>query len=57
MAPGPRYRKCTLALWRGPGGMPLALRLSEGLGHAGLCMNMLFARQWDTRLFHCVEDG
>ena len=32
MPPGPRCRKCTPYLLRGPGGMPLALRLSEGLG-------------------------
>ena len=32
MTPGPRYRKCTPALWRGTGGMPLALWLSEWLG-------------------------
>jgi hypothetical protein len=30
--PGPGYRKCTLYLWPGPGGPPLVLRLSEGLG-------------------------
>ena len=34
MTQSPRYRQCTPALWRGPGGMPLALRLSEGLGCA-----------------------
>ncbi len=30
--PGPGYRKCTPYLWPGPGGPPLVLRLSEGLG-------------------------
>ncbi len=32
MTPGPGHRKCTPYLWPGPGGMPLWLRLSEGLG-------------------------
>ena len=32
MPPGPHSRKCTPYLLGGPGGMPLALRLSEGLG-------------------------
>ena len=32
MPPGPASRKCTAYLLAGPGGMPLALRLSEGLG-------------------------
>ena len=32
MTQSPRYRKCTPALWRGLCGMPLALRLNEGLG-------------------------
>ena len=32
MSQSPRYRKCTPALWRGLCGMPMALRLSEGLG-------------------------
>ena len=32
MPPGPRCRKFTPYLLRGPGGVPLALRLSEGLG-------------------------
>ena len=32
MTPGPHSRKCTSYLLCGPGGMPLALRLSEGLG-------------------------
>ena len=32
MTPGPASRKCTPYLLAGPGGMPLALRLSEGLG-------------------------
>ena len=31
MTPGPHSRKCTPYLLGGPGGMPLALRLSEGL--------------------------
>ena len=34
MTPGPASRKCTPYLLAGPGGMPLALRLSEGLGSA-----------------------
>ena len=32
MTQSPRYRQCTPALWRGLCGMPLALRLNEGLG-------------------------
>ena len=32
MTPGPRYRKCTPALWRGPVGRPLALSSTEWLG-------------------------
>jgi Arc/MetJ family transcription regulator len=32
MTQSPRHRKCTPVLWRGLCGMPLALRLSEGLG-------------------------
>jgi hypothetical protein len=32
MTRSPRHRKCTPALWRGLCGMPLALRLNEGLG-------------------------
>ena len=32
MPPGPHSRKCTPCLLGGPGGMPLSLRLSEGLG-------------------------
>ena len=35
MTQSPRYRKCTPALWRGLCGMPLALRLNEGLGITG----------------------
>ena len=31
---GPRWRKCTVYRQTGPGGLPLALRLSERLGHA-----------------------
>ena len=31
MTPGQGHRECTAYLWPGPGGMPLALRLSEGL--------------------------
>jgi hypothetical protein len=34
MTLGPGYRKCTPYLWPGPSGMPLALRLTEGLGRA-----------------------
>ena len=34
MTQSPRYRKCTPALWRGLCGMPLALRLNEGLGRS-----------------------
>ena len=34
MMQSPRYRKCILALWRGLCSIPLALRLSEGLGVA-----------------------
>ena len=30
--PAPRWRKCTAYRQSGPGGLPLALRLSEGLG-------------------------
>jgi hypothetical protein len=30
--PGPASRKCTPYLLAGPGGLPLVLRLSEGLG-------------------------
>jgi len=30
--PGPDLRECTPYLGAGPGGLPLALRLSEGLG-------------------------
>ena len=33
MTPGPGLRKCTAYLSPGPGGMPLALRLSDWLGH------------------------
>ncbi len=44
MPPGPGYRKCTPYLWPGPGGMPLVLRLSEGLGLSGqLCINATIA--------------
>ena len=32
--PGPGWRKCTAYRQTGPGGLPLALRLSEGLGVA-----------------------
>ena len=32
MTPGPGWRKCNVYRQTGPGGMPLALRLSEGLG-------------------------
>jgi len=32
MTPGPGHRKCTPYLWPGPGGMPLALPLTEWLG-------------------------
>ena len=32
MTPGPGRRQCTEYLRPGPGGMPLALPLSEGLG-------------------------
>ena len=32
MTPGPGWRKCTAYRQTGPGGLPLALRLSEGLG-------------------------
>ena len=32
MTQSPRYRKCIPALWRGLCGMPLALKLNEGLG-------------------------
>jgi len=34
--PGPDWRKCTAYRQTGPGGLPLALRLSEGLGLAAL---------------------
>ena len=34
MTPGPGYRKCTAYLWPGPGGTPLALRLTAGLDAA-----------------------
>ena len=34
MTPGPAGRKCTPYLLAGPGGMPLVLPLSEGLGSA-----------------------
>ena len=34
MTPGPAGRKCTPYLLAGPGGMPLVLPLSEGLGLA-----------------------
>jgi hypothetical protein len=32
MAPAPGWRKCTVYSRPGAGGMPLALRLSDGLG-------------------------
>ena len=32
MTPGPGHRQCTPYLWPGPGGAPLALPLTEGLG-------------------------
>jgi len=32
VTPGPGHRKCTAYLWPGPGGAPLALPLTEGLG-------------------------
>ena len=35
MPPAPRWRKCTPYLRPGPGGLPLVLRLSEGLGRTG----------------------
>ena len=31
--PGRGWRKCTASRQTGPGGLPLVLRLSEGLGH------------------------
>ena len=34
MTPGPGHRQCTAYLWPGPGGAPLALPLTEGLGHS-----------------------
>ena len=37
MTPGPGLRKCTAYLSLGPGGMPLALRLSDWLGLARAC--------------------
>ena len=37
MTPGPGLRKCTEYLSPGPGGMPLALRLSDWLGLTRLC--------------------
>ena len=40
--PGPGWRKCTAYRQTGPGGLPLALRLSEGLGLnavvTGICL-------------------
>ena len=36
MTPGPAGRKCTPYLLAGPGGMPLVLPLSEGLGSTAL---------------------
>ncbi len=42
MAPGPGCGECT-APRTGPGDMPLALRLSDGLGHAGAA-----ARDWEN---------
>jgi len=32
VTPGPGHRKCTTYLWPGPGGAPLTLPLTEGLG-------------------------
>jgi len=32
VTPGPGHRQCTTYLWPGPGGTPLALPLTEGLG-------------------------
>src|SRR5712691_5265719 len=41
--PGPGWRKCTAYRQTGPGGLPLALRLSEGLGagFAATCMRVI----------------
>lgn len=41
MTPGPDWRKCTAYHRSGPGGMPLALRLIEGLGAAGTAVEFL----------------
>jgi len=41
MTPGPGLRKCTEYLSPGPGGMPLALRLSDWLGLARQSMARL----------------
>jgi hypothetical protein len=38
---GPGYRKCTPYLWPGPSGMPLALRLTEGLGSTARTLESL----------------
>jgi hypothetical protein len=37
MPPGPGHRQCTPYLCPGPGGMPLVLPLSEGLGRTRDC--------------------
>ena len=55
MAPGPASRKCTPYLLAGPGGMPLALRLSEGLGrNAGKTLGI--DTILDLLLAHVEED-
>jgi hypothetical protein len=36
MTRNPGHRKCTSYLWPGPGGLPLAARLSKGLASHGL---------------------
>ena len=41
--PGPGWRKCTAYRQTGPGGLPLALRLSEGLGVSFCCNSALLA--------------
>ena len=56
MPPGPRCRKCTPYLLRGPGGMPLALRLSEGLGLAPCCAGRPRRRKrWSARRLQVLE--
>ena len=48
MTPGPSCRKCTAYLRLGPGGMPLALRLTEGLGSTRIWLDKVLTNIRET---------